>query len=69
MKELKTLISIHEVAYNMAARASGTGHPETDLWDIEQELSDRMEEVASNIGARLVGHVNPEIELIVLGQV
>jgi|TARA_R110000803_G_C11786433_1_gene297380 hypothetical protein len=67
MQELKTLINIHEVAFNMATKESGTGNPNTGLWDIEQELSDRMEEVASNIGALLVGHVNPKIELIVLG--
>jgi len=66
MEELKTLIEIHEVAFNMASKQAGTGQSRTELWDIEQELSDRMEEVAENIGARLIGHVNPKIELIVL---
>jgi hypothetical protein len=66
MEELKTLIEIHEVAFNMASKQAGTGQSRTELWDIEQELSDRMEEVADNIGARLIGYVNPKIELIVL---
>jgi hypothetical protein len=66
MEELRNLISIHEIAYNMAVEAAQTGRPTPELWDVEQELSDKMQEVAENLGVFLVGYVNPEIKLLVL---
>ena len=57
MEELKSLITQHATAWD-AAYKSNSGLD----WDLEQQLSDRVDALADELGVRLRGHVNPNIE-------
>jgi hypothetical protein len=61
MKELKRLIAEHTSAWKAAK-----GTSDLALWDREKTTSTAVDTKASQIGVRLVGYVDPKIELIVL---
>jgi hypothetical protein len=70
MKVLRQLIAQHAAAFNIAM--DNQKDPLYDHsfvaqdWDRESVLDRAVQAQAEKIGVRLIGHVNPEVELIVL---
>ena len=70
MKKLRQLIAQHAAAFNDAIEAQKDPNfchkDDAQNWDRESVLDFAVQAQAEKIGVRLVGHVNPQIELIVL---
>lgn len=70
MKELKRLIALHAAAFNHAIEAQNDPRYDREFvaqdWDKESVLDFAVQAQAEKIGVRLIGHVNPKIELTVL---
>ncbi len=70
MKELKRLIAQHAEAFNNAIENQKDPRYDHEFvaqdWDKESDLDFAVQAQAEKIGVRLIGHVNPKIELIVL---
>ena len=70
MEELRQLIAQHAEAFNNAIEAQKDTCYDHEFvaqdWDREYVLDLAVQAQAERIGARLIGHVNPQIELIVL---
>jgi hypothetical protein len=69
MKELRQLIAKHATAFNNAIENQKDPRYDHEFvaqdWDRESVLDLAVQTQAEKIGVRLIGHVNPEIELIV----
>jgi hypothetical protein len=70
MKVLRQLIAQHAAAFNNAVEAQKDPQYDHEFvaqdWDKESELDRAVQAQAEKIGVRLIGHVNPQIEHIVL---
>ena len=70
MEELRQLIAQHAAAFNNAIEAQKDPHYDHEFraqdWDRESVLDFAVQAQAERIRVRLIGHVNPQIELIVL---
>lgn len=70
MEELRQLIAQHAAAFNNAIEAQKDPYfchkSDAQNWDRESVLDFAVQAQAERIGVRLIGHVNPQIELIVL---
>jgi hypothetical protein len=70
MEELRQLIAQHAEAFNNAIEAQKDPCYDHEFvaqdWDRESVLDLAVQAQAERIGVRLIGHVNPQIELIVL---
>ena len=70
MEELRQLIAQHAEAFNNAIEAQKDPYYDHEFvaqdWDREHVLDLAVQAQAERIGVRLIGHVNPQIEMIVL---